>query len=275
MINQFNDKIHKLALRHYLNSFLKYWNINHKIKEIYTNELFFGYVQYFADTVIELENDKILNLEYHTGNLKEENLNTHLGYAVTIKKRYDKEVITIIIITGKLEKSKTELKTDQIEFKPLILSYENRNGFEKLKKLKLKIRNNQRLTETERLDLIFIPFMEDEKEIEYLIYEVIDLTNKIDYISKNEKDNIKLSQYILLNKHVENLEMKSKMKDMINMENSIFDNFFDDAIEQGLEKGMEKVAINLINKNMSIEEIAEITELPVEKVEELKNKIMS
>ena len=59
------------------------------------------------------------------------------------------------------------------------------------------------------------------------------------------------------------------------MRHSIFDNFFDDAIEQGLEKGIEKVAINLINENMSIEEIAEITELPIEKVEELKNKIMS
>ena len=63
------------------------------------------------------------------------------------------------------------------------------------------------------------------------------------------------------------------------MENSIFDNFFDDAIEEGREIGkeesMEKVAINLINKNMDIEEIAEITELPIEKVEELKNKIMS
>ena len=59
------------------------------------------------------------------------------------------------------------------------------------------------------------------------------------------------------------------------MENSIFDNFFDEAIELGMKKGIEKVAINLINKNMSIEEISEITEMPVEKVEEIKNKIMS
>ena len=48
-----------------------------------------------------------------------------------------------------------------------------------------------------------------------------------------------------------------------------------EGIEQGIEQGAEQKAIetakNLINKNISFETIAECTNLPLEKVQELAN----
>ena len=50
---------------------------------------------------------------------------------------------------------------------------------------------------------------------------------------------------------------------------------FSQGIEQGIERGAEKTKIetakNLIHKNIPLETIAECTELPLEKVQELAN----
>ena len=50
---------------------------------------------------------------------------------------------------------------------------------------------------------------------------------------------------------------------------------FEDGLAEGIEQGAEQKAIetakNLINKNISFETIAECTNLPLEKVQELAN----
>ena len=50
------------------------------------------------------------------------------------------------------------------------------------------------------------------------------------------------------------------------------DTKFEEGIKKGIEKGIEKVAINAINKGMSINEIIELTELTKKQIELLKNK---
>lgn len=181
---------------------------------------------------------------------------------------------TIIIVTGELKNSKTKLENDQIIFEPKVLSYEHMNGDKRLYELKNKIDNKEKLTQTNRLDLIFIPFMKSKNSIITQIREVIELTNRIDYINNKEKNNIKLSQYILINQHIKNPKTKEKLKRMINMENSIFDDFFDDAIEIGEKKGIKKekenVAKNLIKLNLETEKISEATGLTTTQIEELK-----
>ena len=44
------------------------------------------------------------------------------------------------------------------------------------------------------------------------------------------------------------------------------------GIEKGIQKGIEKVVINMLKKGKSIEDIIEVTELPFEKILELKGK---
>ena len=45
------------------------------------------------------------------------------------------------------------------------------------------------------------------------------------------------------------------------------------GIEQGIEQGTEKTARNLLAKGMPIEETAQVTELPVEKVRILASQV--
>ena len=49
--------------------------------------------------------------------------------------------------------------------------------------------------------------------------------------------------------------------------------FLDEAENRGFERGIEKTAINMLKKNKTIEEIAEITELTIDKIKELAKKI--
>jgi predicted transposase/invertase (TIGR01784 family) len=50
-----------------------------------------------------------------------------------------------------------------------------------------------------------------------------------------------------------------------------FDTRYEEGIEKGIEEGIEKVAINALNKGMSINEIIDITGLTEEQIERLNN----
>ena len=49
--------------------------------------------------------------------------------------------------------------------------------------------------------------------------------------------------------------------------------FLDEVEHRGFEKGIEKTALNMLKKNISFEEIADITELTVDKIKELAKKM--
>ena len=48
---------------------------------------------------------------------------------------------------------------------------------------------------------------------------------------------------------------------------------FERGVESGFERGIEKTALNMLKKNISFEEIADITELTVDKIKELAKKM--
>ena len=48
---------------------------------------------------------------------------------------------------------------------------------------------------------------------------------------------------------------------------------FERGVESGFERGLEKTALNMLKKNISFEEIADITELTVDKIKELAKKM--
>lgn len=45
------------------------------------------------------------------------------------------------------------------------------------------------------------------------------------------------------------------------------------AKEEGREEGQRKIAINMLKKGMSVEMVAEISELPIPEVEKLKSEL--
>lgn len=49
----------------------------------------------------------------------------------------------------------------------------------------------------------------------------------------------------------------------------------DDALQARFDDGVESVALNMIRKGMSLDKICELTELPLERIEELADKIKS
>ena len=50
------------------------------------------------------------------------------------------------------------------------------------------------------------------------------------------------------------------------------DNFLAQGIEKGMEKGIEKVALKMLAKGKSFEEIAEATDLTIDQIKDLAGK---
>ena len=98
----------------------------------------------------------------------------------------------------------------------------------------------------------------------FIIYEInMDYYNKLWY-SKNE-DEIKKNLYMIM------LDLDKKK-----IQNSLLSEARENGINDGISKGVsqEKVSIakNMLNKNMSIEDISDITGLSVEEINKLKNE---
>ena len=136
----------------------------------------------------------------------------------------------------------------------------------------------------------------------FIIYEInMDYYDKIWY-SKNE-DEIKKNQYMIMldldKKELENMpkddivdkyitnvtivndnpefqKYMSEEEDKKKIQNSLLSEARENGINDGISKGVsqEKVSIakNMLNKNMSIEDISDITGLSVEEINKLKNE---
>lgn len=64
-----------------------------------------------------------------------------------------------------------------------------------------------------------------------------------------------------------------KSLDELRKNNRLQEGIFEEGLEEGIQRKAEAVAIKLLKKNKDIVEISELTELTIEKIEDLKNKL--
>ncbi len=97
-----------------------------------------------------------------------------------------------------------------------------------------------------------------------------------DKVKNNEqiKALVDFLEYLFL---IQDLNLESKFEEFKKSQGGVFRMSIDEIrekyyTEKGIEKGIEKIAVNMMKKGKSIEEIMELTELSYEKIIELKVK---
>ena len=102
----------------------------------------------YMDFTYVLVDGSILHFEHYSTVLTDENLTNTALYAFEKHKETDEQIITIIVSTADPEKSLRELWLNPVtNFTPFrVIFLKEYDGNEKLKKIKKKINNNEKLT---------------------------------------------------------------------------------------------------------------------------------
>ncbi len=73
-----------------------------------------------------------------------------------------------------------------------------------------------------------------------------------------------ITKVTIVNNDPEFMSYMSEEEDKRKIQNSLYNEAKEDGIEQGIKEGSIAVARNMLNKNMKIEEISELTGLSIE-----------
>ncbi len=118
-------------------------------------------------------------------------------YAINLRIVSGRYVETRVISTGMREKSESCIlisKSKKLEFETFF--YSELNGLEKLNTIKNKIENNEKLTDNDNCDLIFIPLMANVDRVG-VAFEVFEILNNDKIFTKEKQSKIKPCQFVV------------------------------------------------------------------------------
>ncbi len=192
-----------------------------------------------------LEDGNILQLE-EEANISKEDMVRFAYYNLILYKTYNTKVNTVIITIDKNQKDNITIDTGVLKFAPKIINIGEKDGDERLRELKEKIRNNIPINE---IELIFLPIMDTKKKKIEFLREIILLEKKL-LCSKKEKEKLIAMTLVAGNKLVSKEEI-SKIWEEIKML-TFMEYAEEKGMEKGLEKGISKIIIRLLSKKFGI-----------------------
>lgn len=198
----------------------------------------------------------IINLEFHEGNLTEDELNRFLKYKGDTRLKSGMYVYTFILCTGNPDKSVKEyILNEKLEYAPKIIFLSLDNADEKIELIKEKIKNKEELSRYEKAFLVYIPFMGSRYTKYELVKTTCELTMQLNTISEKERNKLRHCQYFLIDIFVDK-DKKQKLGEIIKMTGS----YTSQCIENIQNEGKIEVIKNLAGE-MTIRKIAQVTEL--------------
>ena len=285
------DTLQKLVLILFAQELLLAMGDTRKVIGFYPTELIIPTFQKkLMDGVLELQDGTLLNIEFQTGNLDDEFLLRCAQYAVNLRVISRRYVETIVISTGLREKSKSSVlisKSTKLEFKTFF--YSEFDGLKKLNIIKDKIENNEKLTDNDHYDLIFIPVMGNVNRVE-TAFEVFEIANNDKIFTQDEQSKIKQCQFVvadiisngnkeLFQEFLEVIDMNTNY--LIEYERKLVESSREEGREEGIKEGIKegreegiKEGIKKNSKNVvrnmkgkySDEEISDVTGLSIKEI---------
>ena len=153
-------------------------------------------------------NDKrqLVDLEDESSRVNDETLKKIIHYSRNIECGRNIPVVSVITTTVPLEKCLKEMKISETKIlKPIIISFPEFDGEEKLENLRNKINNGKIIDEMEALDLLFITKM-FKKDNELILEEVCELLSKMKVEDLEFKENMKICMQCVIHKYAKTIE---------------------------------------------------------------------
>ena len=291
MAELFEDRSFKRLTSKFPIPMLKYLRVQHEMVRPYPTKIELDDdSRQFLDYVIEIAENKLFDLEFHSSLLTIKHLGHYGIYKINLRIYSKKYVYQGILCTGDPEKSRRELMINENEEVNLniIFTLED-DADEKIKILEDVIDNNKKLTNTD-IEIIYLTvalYMKSKLTKSELLLKIAELTNKVEGLTEEEIHEIKIFQKAFEKKFIsEDDELKGEIDNMIAISElellkKLFpeetNNMIEHAEEKGIEKGIEKgreeeklsMAKNMKSDGCSHKYISKITGFSLEDIEKL------
>lgn len=286
MVHQSEDQLFKYATKEDgfgLLKLLKESNANIKEIDFESENLTYNPTElveldpkiYKTDMILELDHLIVLT-EFQSTIVKTIDEKRYRLYTALVDyaKRNNKPLILIVISTAEKTKIKEYKINKDCVFTIPIVSLKDFDGDKIINNIKNKIKNNQKITRHEMLNLALAPFMSSKKPLDKQIEKTVKTLDEVRKSMKCSSDFVFGIELLIVEKFIKNERQHKKLTNILRDTMKIIDEWRQEDYENGKQEGKEEEKINtaknMLKENYTIKQIAKITQLNIESIKQIK-----
>ena len=221
----------------------------------------------FRDLTFSTQDGRGLHFEEEV-DLSKDDMLRFGGYNLWLSRAYKREFITVIFV--KNPTALTEIQTEQVNFKPIIVQCSNIDADVMLDRLQSDISEGKPVNE---LELVYLPlFNSDKFSPTELFKESTKLIRDLQ-VDDNQKQKIYALSIVLASKVVEQNQLDKALKEVILMGNIIIETAEKMGEKRGEKRKMEETAQNLILMGFDSLDIIKATGISIERLAEIREAL--
>ena len=286
MVHQSEDQLFKYATKEDgfgLLKLLKESNANIKEIDFESENLTYNPTElveldpkiYKTDMILELDHLIVLT-EFQSTIVKTIDEKRYRLYTALVDyaKRNNKPLILIVISTAEKTKIKQYKINKDCVFTIPIVSLKDFDGDKIINNIENKIKNNQKITRHEMLNLALAPFMSSKKPLNKQIEKTVKTLYEVRKSMKCSSDFVFGIELLIVEKFIKNERQHKKLTNILRDTMKIIDEWRQEDYENGKQEGKEEEKINtaknMLKENYTIKQIATITQLNIESIKQIK-----
>lgn len=286
MVHQSEDQLFKYATKEDgfgLLKLLKESNANIKEIDFESENLTYNPTElveldpkiYKTDMILELDHLIVLT-EFQSTIVKTIDEKRYRLYTALVDyaKRNNKPLILIVISTAEKTKIKEYKINKDCVFTIPIVSLKDFDGDKIINNIENKIKNNQKITRHEMLNLALTPFMSSKKPLDKQIEKTVKTLDEVRKSMKCSSDFVFGIELLIVEKFIKNERQHKKLTNILRDTMKIIDEWRQEDYENGKQEGKEEEKINtaknMLKENYTIKQIAKITQLNIESIKQIK-----
>ena len=282
MVHQSEDQLFKYATKEDgfgLLKLLKESNANIKEIDFESENLTYNPTElveldpkiYKTDMILELDHLIVLT-EFQSTIVKTIDEKRYRLYTALVDyaKRNNKPLILIVISTAEKTKIKQYKINKDCVFTIPIISLKDFDGDKIINNIENKIKNNQKITRHEMLNLALAPFMSSKKPLNKQIEKTVKTLDEVRKSMKCSSDFVFGIELLIVEKFIKNERQHKKLTNILRDTMKIIDEWRQEDYENGKKEEKITTAKNMLKENYSIKQIAKITQLNIESIKQIK-----
>lgn len=282
MVHQSEDQLFKYATKEDgigLLKLLKESNANIKEIDFESENLTYNPTElveldpkiYKTDMILELDHLIVLT-EFQSTIVKTPDEKRYRLYTALVDyaKRNNKPIMLIVISTAEKTKIKQYKINKDCVFTIPIVSLKDFDGDKIINNIENKIKNNQKITRHEMLNLALAPFMSSKKPLDKQIEKTVKTLDEVRKSMKCSSDFVFGIELLIVEKFIKNEKQHKKLTNILRDTMKIIDEWRQEDYENGKKEEKINTAKNMLKENYSIKQIAKITQLNIESIKQIK-----
>lgn len=282
MVHQSEDQLFKYATKEDgigLLKLLKESNANIKEIDFESKNLTYNPTElveldpkiYKTDMILELDHLIVLT-EFQSTIVKTPDEKRYRLYTALVDyaKRNNKPIILIVISTAEKTKINEYKINKDCVFTIPIVSLKDFDGDKIINNIENKIKNNQKITRHEMLNLALAPFMSSKKPLNKQIEKTVKTLDEVRKSMKCSSDFVFGIELLIVEKFIKNERQHKKLTNILRDTMKIIDEWRQEDYENGKKEEKINTAKNMLKENYSIKQISKITQLNIESIKQIK-----